>query len=297
MSNFLWLENGLAKHGGKKSSLDCGLRKFDWENPFIKMVDMKIYERAYLGIEGIFFPVLHRKVRLLLKQLVNQNSSPADILDVGGRKSPYTIGMNARITLSDLPRLTDLQKRMNLGIDRDIEQWLGKRRSNIVRVIYDDMTKSQLPDQAFDVVLAVEVLEHVEHDRQFVLEARRVLKPGGSFILTTPNGDFVPNKNPDHKRHYTRDQLKRLLGEVFEQVEIEYAIKSGFFRKMGGTGFPTRRPWMIPRIMLGTIVNRYQSRGRRLADRKDQTEELLAVAKVGKLSPCQPLKTADVNLL
>jgi len=223
-----------------------------------------------------------------------------EILDIGGRKSPYTIGLKARITLSDLPRLTDLQKRMDLGIDRDIEQWLQKRRSNIVRVIYDDMTKSQLPDRAFDLVLAVEVLEHVDQDRQFLMEARRVLRPGGFFVMTTPNGDFVPNRNPDHKRHYTRDQLKGLLGEVFEQVEIEYAIKSGLFRKMGGTGFPTRRPWLIPGIMMATMLNHYQSRDGRLADCKDQTEELFAIAKVEKVTDAslrQPVKTADMEML
>jgi 2-polyprenyl-3-methyl-5-hydroxy-6-metoxy-1,4-benzoquinol methylase len=42
-------------------------------------------------------------------------------------------------------------------------------------------------DASFDVVLSVEVIEHLEGHRNFISEAARVLKPGGSLILTTPN--------------------------------------------------------------------------------------------------------------
>jgi SAM-dependent methyltransferase len=46
-----------------------------------------------------------------------------------------------------------------------------------------------LPFEAaeFDVVLAVEVVEHMESQRGFFDEVQRVLKPGGCFIFTTPN--------------------------------------------------------------------------------------------------------------
>jgi len=39
----------------------------------------------------------------------------------------------------------------------------------------------------FDVVLAVEVAEHMESHRSFFDEVARVLKPGGAFVFTTPN--------------------------------------------------------------------------------------------------------------
>ena len=43
------------------------------------------------------------------------------------------------------------------------------------------------PDASFDVVYSTEVIEHVEGHRNFVLQAARVLKPGGVLIMTTPN--------------------------------------------------------------------------------------------------------------
>lgn len=43
------------------------------------------------------------------------------------------------------------------------------------------------PDASVDVVLSVEVIEHLEGHKTFISEAARVLRPGGSLILTTPN--------------------------------------------------------------------------------------------------------------
>jgi len=42
-------------------------------------------------------------------------------------------------------------------------------------------------DAAFDVVLSMEGIEHFENQAGFVRECARVLKPGGTLIVTTPN--------------------------------------------------------------------------------------------------------------
>lgn len=47
----------------------------------------------------------------------------------------------------------------------------------------------QIPDEQFDCVVAIDVLEHLRQDQPFLRELRRVLKPGGRAIVTVPNGD------------------------------------------------------------------------------------------------------------
>jgi SAM-dependent methyltransferase len=43
---------------------------------------------------------------------------------------------------------------------------------------------------SFDAVYALDVLEHVDDETQFVSELLRVLKPGGRLVLTTPQDDI-----------------------------------------------------------------------------------------------------------
>ncbi|MDO8805319.1 MAG: class I SAM-dependent methyltransferase [Elusimicrobiota bacterium] len=92
--------------------------------------------------------------------------------------------------------------------------------------LYDGRT---LPfsDAAFDLAVAFQVIEHTDDDRAFLAELRRVLKPGGTCLLTTPNRlhRLKPGQKPwykFHKREYTREELENLLRGVFETCEVGY---------------------------------------------------------------------------
>jgi hypothetical protein len=60
-------------------------------------------------------------------------------------------------------------------------------------------------------------------------------RAGGYF--TTPNGDYVknepPNYNPDHLRHYRREQLEQLLARHFARVRVVYGVRTGVHRRAG----------------------------------------------------------------
>lgn len=239
---------------------------------------MTSFELTYICLRP-FLPPLHKKVGRRLSRLSKSHAEQVDILDVGGRKSHYTIGIPARITITDLPRESDIQKSLNLGISVGIIEQGYKRRSNVGKILFDDMTRSSLPDNSFDYVVAVEVLEHVEADEQFVKEVCRVLKPGGTFLMTTPNGDFVQNTNPDHKRHYTRGQLASLLKDYFSTVEVEYAIKGGTFRKLGLRSWSVKHPAQTALSMIGNVINTVQSARQSLKDQAQGTRHLIATAR------------------
>lgn len=51
-----------------------------------------------------------------------------------------------------------------------------------------------LPDQAFEIVSGIEIIEHVTDTDMFLNEISRVLKPGGVLVLSTPNICMLKNR-------------------------------------------------------------------------------------------------------
>jgi SAM-dependent methyltransferase len=229
------------------------------------------------------FPAFDHRVRRDLRRLVR--ASPArrpEVLDVGARTSPFTVGLPVRVTVLDLPREREVQHALKLGVTDDIVDQLRARRSNVERVVLEDMTTSGEPDARYDGVLAVEVVEHVPDDDAFVAQLRRVVRPGGFAYLTTPNGDYVrnegPDHNPDHLRLYGRDQLRELLGRHFDRVEVAYAIHTGRYRWHGQRLSTSRNPLSVARAAGANLVNRWESRA--VDDQARRTANLVAVCHV-----------------
>ncbi|MGB5573701.1 MAG: class I SAM-dependent methyltransferase, partial [Thermoanaerobaculia bacterium] len=132
-----------------------------------------------------FLPVPHGQVRRDLADLVrgSQRERPR-ILDAGGRRSPYTMGLPAAITILELPGYGVDQ---DLGVTEATLAHLKRRRSNIDDMVLESMIDCSLPSESFDGVVCVEVIEHVREDDRFVEQVARVLKPGGWAYFTTPN--------------------------------------------------------------------------------------------------------------
>jgi SAM-dependent methyltransferase len=82
-----------------------------------------------------------------------------------------------------------------------------------------------LRDSSIDLIASFETVEHIEKDEVFVAELRRVLKPGGKLVLSTPNAlQTRPVNgrpaNPFHVREYTPSELQGLLERYFDAVEL-----------------------------------------------------------------------------
>ncbi|HKQ75586.1 MAG TPA: methyltransferase domain-containing protein [Blastocatellia bacterium] len=239
---------------------------------------MTPFEFAYICLEP-FLPPLYSKVRRSLIAFSRSPSAEVEILDAGGRKSHYTIAAPGNVTIIDLPRENELQRRLNLGIPVEKTDEIHRRRSNVRKIVLGDMTRAPFPDRSFDVVVSVEVLEHVEEDERFVYQTHRVLKPGGVFLMTTPNGDYRRNTNPDHKRHYAREQLRSLLARYFESVEVDYAIRGGRFHSMGLKSWSVRKPLQTLLSLAGNLINSIQSAPAVVKDQAVGACHLIGVAR------------------
>ncbi|MFY7836008.1 MAG: methyltransferase domain-containing protein [Novosphingobium sp.] len=82
-----------------------------------------------------------------------------------------------------------------------------------------------LPFEAgtFDVVIANEMIEHVDDHDALLTEARRVLKPGGTFVVSTPNKP-VYNRHKEPNRFHVSEmdipQFRALLARHFSHVHM-----------------------------------------------------------------------------
>jgi SAM-dependent methyltransferase len=91
-----------------------------------------------------------------------------------------------------------------------------------------DAARLPARDGAFDLYVSFETLEHVDDDESLLREARRVLAPGGLFLCSTPNRDFLSPglslkdrpRNPYHVREYSIPEFRALLERVFPRVEL-----------------------------------------------------------------------------
>lgn len=78
----------------------------------------------------------------------------------------------------------------------------------------------ELKDNAYDVLITFQVIEHIEDDELFLKELHRVLKPGGVALVTTPNRKMSLTRNPWHVREYLADELKNRAEKYFNMVEM-----------------------------------------------------------------------------
>lgn len=68
-----------------------------------------------------------------------------------------------------------------------------------------------LRDASVDVIVSMQVLEHLWDQPTFLTECARVLRPGGRLLLSTPNALTFPRGNPRHPHEVDAVGLRALL--------------------------------------------------------------------------------------
>jgi methionine biosynthesis protein MetW len=221
---------------------------------------MSDYYEQYWSPDG-FRPTGHAYAALtvLLERVVTSSS---DCLDVGcgdGRTSGVLLASNAR---------------RYVGVDVS-EQAVALARSLGLRAErITDAARLPFDEQAFDVVVCLEVLEHLFEPHGAAAEMLRVLRPGGSLLVTVPNiahwrqrlelglvgrwnpyGDDKAWRQPwrdPHIRFFTRAALGRMLSDCGFEVDELGGLSGPFLHEIPGlrTLAPGDHPsWLYRRLV------------------------------------------------
>jgi len=96
-----------------------------------------------------------------------------------------------------------------------------------------DICKLPFASESFDLVCALDVIEHIEDDKRALKEIFRVVKKGGYLLLTVPAYNFLYGEHDEfagHIRRYTLKEVrKKLTQSCFDVVWFNYAKAIAFF--------------------------------------------------------------------
>jgi 2-polyprenyl-3-methyl-5-hydroxy-6-metoxy-1,4-benzoquinol methylase len=181
--------------------------------------------------EGLEPPYAGLRREFLLQRVggvARQSASPPRVLDVGCGEGYFTaelaragaVAVGADVAQEALRRARSRHPELDLRAIPPQGSW-------------------PFPDAGFDVVWAGETIEHVLDTAAWLSQVRRVLRPGGTLLLSTPahgrakmlalalsRRRFERHFDPraDHLRFYSAGTLRRLLEDFrFEQLQVRAA--------------------------------------------------------------------------
>jgi len=219
---------------------------------------------GYTPVEPFLFE-LHAAMLRLLEPLFLEHIAPGSrVLDAGCGRSLFTeirADWPFEIVASD--------------VDFDL---LASRKAEFPRVrwLVGDAQPLPFRDASFGALFAGELVEHLTDPLPALHEFRRVLKPGGTLILTTPNRLRLANRadrserpySPDHLSELSYDEVHALLRESGFQVERATGLHLELLLnwlssqpKLDRLQRGWNRPWAVPlmRLLLpaGRLAPRY----------------------------------------
>jgi ubiquinone/menaquinone biosynthesis C-methylase UbiE len=106
---------------------------------------------------------------------------------------------------------------------------IAKRMPNIP-VIQFDLVECPLPDNCVDVIIALNVLEHIRDDEVALNQIYRILKPGGYAIIEVPANQDLYDFFDEQLKHFRRYNLKELCDIARKsKFKIIHGSHFGFF--------------------------------------------------------------------
>jgi SAM-dependent methyltransferase len=172
-------------------------------------MEKRTYALLYEVEDAHWWFVTRRKmVRALLARYASPHSKVLEI------------GCGTAATLSMLAK--EGYQVAGLDMSTDAQQFAAERS---IPVAIGSADALPYPDHQFDVVLLLDVIEHIAEDTVALAEAARVLRPGGIVVLFTPAYMWMwgrQDRISHHQRRYTQSVLRKRIPLTLRVEKISY---------------------------------------------------------------------------
>ena len=111
-----------------------------------------------------------------------------------------------------------------IGVDIDEKTCCHARQKYGIDARVGDAARLPFSDASFDTIISFETIEHVADVAKFVDECDRVLRPGGSLVVSTPNVEVYnagnSGPNPYHCSEMSEEQFISQLRRKFNHLRM-----------------------------------------------------------------------------
>jgi SAM-dependent methyltransferase len=173
------------------------------------------FQRRYRDLEDWHWWFIGRRrilLRLLDRYLTRSDAESAKVLDVG-------CGSGAMLVhLSRFGRPH--------GVDVSSEAVSRCQERGLDAVVHEGGPPLPFAAESFDLITALDVIEHVDDDGELLQELRRLVRPGGRLLVTVPAFRFLWGPHDEingHRRRYTARELRQRLVEAgWSPLRVSY---------------------------------------------------------------------------
>jgi len=156
--------------------------------------------------------------RELIRQLL-KNEKIIKVLDIGCGTGETMNFIKALISKSEV-----------YGVDTSRVAISYTKGRGHKKVYLSGAEKLPFPNNFFDAVLILDVLEHIENDKKALFEAKRVIQKGGVIIVSCPALNILwsdHDTNQGHVKRYTKKDFEKLAEDL--NLKLEWVGYFNFF--------------------------------------------------------------------
>jgi SAM-dependent methyltransferase len=189
--------------------------------------------RRSLARYKTFNPALAARYRMVVSEAARLRR-PGRLLDVGCGDG-YLLGQLAPLVAEGVgidpePAAVDIAEAMLATLPG-------------CRVFHHPCSRLPFADAEFDLVTSTDVIEHLTDPHRHLIEIRRVLRPGGTLLLTTPMRRPDRKWDERHVKEFTAAELRAHATTYFENVRLVYFWPSWCSRL-----YATRIGWRLLKL-------------------------------------------------